>query len=134
MSDIITERIFPPDGLDPNDDEYGDFSLFSVWVVWKGKGQYAVQMGPGKWTRQLSRAGNWSRTAPEPFQRHQYRFTYDEACAWAEKVRGTLVINGRTWDQVQWWRASLEAASVAESKRLELFTHNIEDRKVTTKD
>lgn len=105
-SDVITEQMFPPVGLDPNDDEYGDATIFSVWVVWKGRGRYAVQNHPGRWAMQLSRAGNWA-FAPEPFRRRQYRFTYDEACVWAEKVRGTLVVNGRTWDQVQEWRAAL---------------------------
>ncbi|MBT2537228.1 hypothetical protein [Arthrobacter sp. ISL-69] len=103
---MITQEMFPPIGLDPDDDEYGDSRLFSIWVVWKGRGKYAVQKFPNdKYGSQLSRAGNWSDWAPEPFRRHQYRFTYDEACTWAEKLRGTLNVNGKTYAQVQEWRA-----------------------------
>ena len=36
---IVTEEMFLPDGCDPADSE---FHLFAVWVVWKGKGRYAV--------------------------------------------------------------------------------------------
>lgn len=97
--------MFPPKGLDPNNDEYGDSRLFSIWIVWRGKGKYSVQKRQGDGP-QLSRAGNWSDWAPEKFRRRQYRFTYDEACEWAEKLRGTLNINGMTYAQVQEWRAS----------------------------
>ena len=102
---IVTEEMFLPDGCDPADSE---FHLFAVWVVWKGKGRYAVQWDPGKWADQLSRAGKWA-FAPEPFRRHQYRFTYDEACEWAEKVRNDKVVNGRTWAQWQEFRREQEA-------------------------
>ena len=97
---MITQQMFPPVGLDPDDDEYGDARLFSIWVVWRGKGKYSVQQYTGDGP-QLSRAGNWSDWAPEPFRRHQYRFTYDEACEWAEKLRGSLTVNGRTYAQIQ---------------------------------
>lgn len=105
--------MFPPEGLDPDDDFYGDARLFAIWVIWKGKSKYAVQQYSSPDGPQLSRAGNWSHWAPEPFRRHQYRFTYDEACAWAEKLRGTLSINGRTYQQVIEWRASLDAKESA---------------------
>jgi hypothetical protein len=101
--------MFPPDGLDPDDDIQGDARLFSIWVIWKGKGRYAVQQWPGTDGPQLSRAGNWSHWAPEPYRRRQYRFTYDEACDWAEKLRGTLTVNGKTYEQVKQWRAELKA-------------------------
>jgi hypothetical protein len=100
--------MFPPSGLDPDDDFYGDARLFSIWVVWKGAGRYAVQKFVGGNGPQLSRAGNWSDWDPEPFRRHQYRFTYDEACEWAEKLRNTAVINGRTYEQVKQWREAKE--------------------------
>jgi hypothetical protein len=106
---MIVQRMFPPQGLDPDDDPQGDARLFSIWVVWKGKGKYAVQQYPGVEGPQLSRAGNWSDWAPEPFRRRQYRFTYDEACAWAEKLRGALTVNGKTYEQVIQWRAELKA-------------------------
>lgn len=105
---MITQKMFPPSDLDPDDDEYGDARLFSIWVVWRGKGKYSVQKHAGDGP-QLSRAGSWSNWPPEPFRRHQYRFTYDEACAWAEKLRGTLSINGRTYEQVQEWRIAKNA-------------------------
>lgn len=110
---MIVQQMFPPEGLDPDDDFYGDARLFSIWVIWKGKSKYAVQQYSSPDGPQLSRAGNWSHWAPEPFRRHQYRFTYDEACAWAEKLRGTLNINGRTYQQVIEWRASLDAKESA---------------------
>lgn len=105
---MIVQQIFPPAGLEPDDDPYSDARLFSIWVIWRGKGKYAVQKYSGDGP-QLSRAGNWSDWAPEPFRRHQYRFTYDEACEWAEKLRGTLTINGRTYDQVRQWRTAMAA-------------------------
>jgi len=110
---MIVQQMFPPEGLDPDEDFHGDARLFSIWVIWKGKGKYAVQQYSSPDGPQLSRAGNWSHWAPEPFRRHQYRFTYDEACAWAEKLRGTLTINGRTYQQVIEWRASLDAKETA---------------------
>ena len=107
---ITVQRMFPPDGLDPNDDFFGDAQLFAIWVVWKGAGRYAVQKYGGGSSPQLSRAGNWSDWDPEPFRRRQYRFTYDEACAWAEKLRGTTMVNGRTYEQVQQWRQAKDAS------------------------
>jgi len=106
---MIVQQMFTPDGLDPDDDPHYDARLFSIWVVWKGKGKYAVQKHSGQEGPQLSRAGNWSQWAPEPFRRHQYRFTYDEACGWAEKLRGSLTINGRTYAQLLERRAGLDA-------------------------
>ena len=92
--------MFFPDELDPDADELGDALVFGIYVIWKGKGRYAVQVFNDKWASQLSRAGNWSEYAPEPFRRHQYRFTYEEACEWAQRVVNDKRINGRTYAEL----------------------------------
>ena len=92
---MATSILVYPDWLDPNDGEaYSVNGIhFCVTVEWRGEKRYAVKWG----SRQLSRAGNWALSV-EPFQRHQYRFTFHEALDWAHKVVSGdgLVVNGRT--------------------------------------
>lgn len=100
----VTQLTFWPEGCDPDDYEAINFM---VTVEWRGADRYAVM---SRGTRLLSRAGNW-KMAPLPMQRRQYRFSYDEAVAAAEKAVEGPLVGGMTWGEFQVWRDAKRAAT-----------------------
>ena len=102
----VTQLSFWPDGCDPDDYEA---SNFQVTVQWKGEDRYAV-LARGSRDIQLSRAGNW-KMCPLPMQRRQYRFSFDEAVAAAEKAVEGPLLAGMTWKQFEAWAAAKRAES-----------------------
>lgn len=95
----LEERIYLPDGMDPNDFEAVHFA---VRVQWRAPGKWAVVQGlgyPGH--RFLSSAGNWI-FLPRPMHRRYVRHDFETACRLAEEHVNKLTVNGATWAQ---WEA-----------------------------
>ena len=102
MGTQIEERIYFPDGCDPDDYEA---THFAVCVQWRGQGKWAVTAGLGHpASRFLSSAGVW-HFMPRQMHRRHLRFDFETACRLAEEHVETLTINGRTWAQWETWRA-----------------------------
>lgn len=108
MSEIVTEVMVLPDGMEPGDI---DASTFAVKVRWRGartetgRGGYAVTTNSG---RHLSHKGKW-RWEPEPFIQRHYRWeSLESALTTARAVVNDVRVNGRTWHE---WRAQREGAS-----------------------
>lgn len=98
-SAYIEERIYLPDGMDPDDYEA---SHFAVRVQWRGKGQWAVVQGLGfPAHRFLTGKGRWL-FLPRPMHRRHCRFDFETACRLAQEHVNAVTINGGTWAQ---WEA-----------------------------
>jgi hypothetical protein len=101
----ITQISFWPEGCDPDGFDGIDWMIV---VEWRGQDKYAI-LQRGSRDIQLSRAGNW-KICPLPMQRRQYRFTYAEAVAAAEKAVEGPLVHGMNWKEFQVWRAAKRAA------------------------
>lgn len=94
----IEERIYLPDGMDP--DHY-DAITFAVRVQWRGRGMWAVVQGLGFPGHQfLSSTGKWL-WLPLPMHRRHCRFDFHTACRLAAEHVNGVRINGRTWAEWQ---------------------------------
>ena len=111
MTEIVTEVMVLPEGMDIDDDAR---SVFAVFVRWRGprgdtgRGGYAVMHT----NDHLSKRGDW-RDNPEPFLQRHYRWeTLEEALAAARKVVNTVRMMGMTFPE---WQAR-HLARIAEAE------------------
>lgn len=102
----LEERIYLPDGMDPDDYEV---STFAVRVQWRRKGEWAVVQGLGfPAHRFLTSKGNWL-FLPMPMHRRYCRFDFDTACHLAAQHVNAVTANGRTWAEWEAHRAAQTA-------------------------
>lgn len=100
MTELVTEIMVLPDGMEIGDEDAHSFALKVRWRGARsdsGRGGYAIQHGE----RHLSHQGKW-RWSPEPFIQRHFRWATIESAlvsARAEVDHGT--VNGRTWAE---WR------------------------------
>lgn len=99
--EIVTEITVVPDGADVED---RDVSSWSVKVVWRGGGRYAV-LARGQC---LARSGEWEHEHI-PSERteawlKEHRFALEEALRLAHVAANTMVVSSKTWVQVLAWR------------------------------
>lgn len=104
MTEIITEVMLLPDGMEPDDI---NAHTFAVTVRWrgartdKGRGGYAVIHG----NRHLSHRGKW-RWNPEPYLQRHFRWEeLDSALVTARSIVNEVRVNGCTW--AEWNEAAI---------------------------
>ena len=105
-TELTTEVMVLPEGMELNNDEIRRFALRVEWRGVRGetgRGGYRVTDG----FDELSRAGKWG--SPERYQQHQYRWaTLEEALEMARKHVEEVKVNGKTWTEWQQVFASNE--------------------------
>lgn len=96
MSEIVTEVLVLPDGMDLDDYER---RTFAITVRWRGprtdtkRGGYAIM----HLNEHLSHRGKW-RYEPEPFLQRHFRWDdLESALVTARSVVNTISVMGRTW-------------------------------------
>lgn len=106
MAGFITEVSFWPDALDIHDpaNEYTR-SDWHLKVTYRGRDKFSIDYRG----QQLSRAGNWY-FYPQPFQRWQYRFTFEEAMDRAQEAANTMTIHGMNYVEFQEFFAAKDRA------------------------
>lgn len=96
MTELVTEVMLLPDGMELDDIEVHSFAVFVRWRGARtetGRGGYAIMHG----ARHLSHKGKW-RYAPEPFLQRHFRWAdLDSALTTARTVVNDVVVNGKTW-------------------------------------
>jgi hypothetical protein len=100
MTELVTEIMILPDGMELDDPDVHSFALKVRWRGVRGetgRGGYAVQRGESH----LSHMGKW-RYAPEPFVQRHFRWAdIESALASARAEVNHVTVNGRTWAEWQ---------------------------------
>lgn len=100
MTELVTEIMILPDGMEIGDEEAHSFALKVRWRGARsetGRGGYAVQHGD----RHMSHTGKW-RWSPEPFIQRHFRWVDIEAALAAARAEvNHVTVNGRTWAERQ---------------------------------
>lgn len=100
MTELVTEIMILPDGMEIGSDEAHTFALRVRWRGARsetGRGGYAVQHGE----RHMSRQGKW-RWSPEPFIQRHFRWNdIESALVSARAEVNHVTVNGRTWAEWQ---------------------------------
>lgn len=100
MSEIVTEIMVLPDGMEPDNFEAHSFAVMVRWRGARtetGRGGYAIIHGG----RHLSHKGVW-RFNPEPFVQRHFRWEWlGSALVTARAVVNDVKVNGRTWAEWQ---------------------------------
>lgn len=93
---VIEERIYLPEGLDPDNI---NAVAWCIKVRWMGEGHWSV-LGGGSSYHRLSRTGRWL-WCPSRMNLRWCWFDFETACRLAEEHIEGYVVNGMTWAQAQ---------------------------------
>lgn len=105
MTSYIEDRRYFPTGYDQSNEMHEwNISAFTVFVTYRGNGKWMVSRSGREPHVQLSATGRWLWMPLKMTQMRWCRFDFETACRLADEVVDSVVINGRTWQQVlDWW-------------------------------